>query len=179
MVRGVIVQASQLALSCGSCYLPWFVVKTKWKMETEAAQRISDQGFGAFVPEHVVRVGTRKPKDETLPLFPGYVLASFDPDIPRWRAIVSTRGVEHIFGSSPYTPTPLPPGTAAELLQRPLTPTTPPVYNLTGATVQVASGPFKDLVGVCKWSSEKRVRVLLGLLNGGTVEVDRSNVRVV
>jgi len=176
----VIVQADRTALSCGSYVFPWFVIKTKWKMECDAAQRVSEQGFPTLLPEHEVTVMVRRVKTKVVaPLFPNYIFASFDTTRMDWRSIAHTRGVESILGSDILTPTPLPPGVIDALIKRPITEPVAHAPNLIGKRVQVISGPFQDLAGVCKWSSEKRVRVLLGLLGGGTVEVNRDNVRIV
>ena len=182
------------ALFCGSYCPRWFIVRTHWSEEAGAAERIVDQGFTAYLPEHIVEAtrGKRAHKDNVavdsaghvgrrLPLFPRYLFAWFDPDVDNWRPICSTRGVERIFGITPERPSPVPHGVVEALLEAPEISAvfTPP--SLTGKIVRVQGGPWHQFEGICQWSSEKRVAVLMSVFGrqGTVVNLRRDQVEVV
>ena len=52
--------------------------------------------------------------------------------------------------------------------------------DLAGHKVRVIEGPLQNFEGICEWSSEKRVRVLLSMFNGpSVVEMSRELVGAV
>ena len=186
------------ALSCGSYCPRWFIVRTHYGEEVEAAGQIVNQGFTAYLPEHVAEPtrGKRAQRDNVvvdsaghvgrrLPLFPRYLFVWLDPAVDQWRPICSTRGVERIFGATPESPTPVPYGVVEELLARPEISAVFRPIKLDGMLVRVTSGPWSMVEsgfreGICKWSTDKRVGVLMQLFGGEkVVPVLRSEIEVV
>lgn len=111
-------------------------------------------------------------------LFPRYLLIQADLAVDGWRRIYSLPGVETVLGIQ-GRPTPLPPGSLDLLfaacdvdgvmyLPEPVRAPRPRIAR--GTVVTVEAGQFAGWVGVCRWSSRKRVAVLLSLL-GREVQV--------
>ncbi len=183
------------ALSCGSYCPRWFIVRTHWGEEATAAEQIVKQGFTAYLPEHVAGParGARSKRDNVvvdaagnigrrLPLFPRYLFVYFDPDMDRWRPICSTRGVERLFGATPERPTPVPHGIVESLLELPEISAVFKPPSLEGKIVRVMNGgPWHQFQGICKWSSDKRVGVLMSVFgrDGSVVPFQRDQVEVV
>ena len=180
-------------LFCGSYCPRWFIVRTKWGEEKIAAERIKAQGFTVYLPEYVaapVRGRSSKNKNEViddtgrigrrLPLFPRYIFVNFDPTIDRWRPICSTKGVEKLFGATAETPTPVPFGVVEELLSRPEICAVLKPQDLTGMTLLIEDGAWSNFQGVCQWSTEKRVGVLMSVFGRSSqiLDIARDKVKV-
>ena len=182
------------ALVCGSYSPRWFIVRTHWREEITAAEQLVNQGFTTYLPEHVAEPtrGKRAQRDNVvvdsagrvgrrLPLFPRYLFVWFDPDVDHWRPIWSTRGVEHIFGSTPEAPMPVPYGVVEELLGRPEISAVFKPASLGGKMVRVLGGAWHQFEGIVQWSTEKRVAVLMSVFGrtGTVVNLRRDQVEVV
>jgi transcriptional antiterminator RfaH len=190
------------ALPCGSYCPRWFVVRTKWGEEATAAAEIEKQGFSVYLPQHVVDVsklrGRQRKKDDfvvdgaghvgrRVPLFPRYLFARFDSAVDRWRPICHTRGVEQLFGAwcDPTSgvvrsPSPVKDEVIKALMDEPEVVAVFKPVSLQGKTLAIESGPWMGFRGVCQWSTEKRVSVLLSLFGRETaVPFRREQVRVV
>ena len=158
----------------------WYVVQTHPRQEAVAQRELQQQEYQAFCPmvARESRLGVF-----LVPLFPGYIFAQFDIS-KRWRSIASTRGVSRLLSASPEQPIPVPPGVVEELvatasLRSVITRIAPPLI-AAGATVRVTDGPFADQSGICLWSDDRRVRLLMDLLGGKReVAVPRSHVEPV
>jgi transcriptional antiterminator RfaH len=141
----------------------WYCVQAHPQAEGEAAKRIRDQGFEAFLPavlEH------RRKGPVYACMFPGYLFARFDRDAQQWRPIVSTIGVKRLFSSSPEHPTPLQHGVVEAILancdEDGVLRTDPlPDIIREGVTVRLIGGPFMDQTGVCLWAKGDRVKLAL------------------
>lgn len=164
--------------SCVSYCPRWYVVQTYWKQERSVAERIENLGFSCYLPEHVPE--WRALRGETLdrqPLFPKYLFVQFDIDVDPWRRIHHTTGVSHLLGASPEFPTPIPDEVVDSLLARPEIPSFIRPPDLTGETLRVEGGPWHAFEGVCSWSKDRRVAVLLELFGRKTlVEFRREQV---
>ena len=180
-----------IALSCGSYCPRWFIVRTHWGEEAQAAEQIVKQGFTAYLPEHVVEStrGKRARRDDVvvdgtgrlgrrLPLFPRYLFVYFDPDVDHWRPICSTRGVERLFSETPERPSPVPHGIVESLLELPKIVAVFKPPSLEGKTLRVQGGPWNQFEGICKWSSDTRVGVLMSVFGrqGSVVPFPRDQV---
>lgn len=175
------------ALPCGSNPGPrWYCVLAHWRTEQVALNNLIAQGFRAFLPLHYVQ----RPSGDVgvVSMFPPYLFVEFDMAADRWRRIHSTRGVRQLFSTSAERPTPVPPGVVEKLISRAgpegiigARPETdlPPLPE--GAAAVVLTGPLADLSGVCRWSTRKRVGLLLQIMGGADVEVTvpRASVRAV
>jgi transcription antitermination factor NusG len=82
---------------------------------------------------------------------------------------------------SPERPTPVPEGVIEELMDRPEITALFKPTSLRGKKLRVESGPWNMFEGVCEWSTEKRVGVLLSVFGrpATVIDMDRKNVRVV
>jgi transcription antitermination factor NusG len=183
------------ALVCGSYCPRWFIVQTHWREETIAAEQLVNQGFTAYLPEHVVEParGKRAQRDNVvvdsaghigrrLPLFPRYLFVFFDFEVDYWRPICSTRGVERMFGITPERPTPVPYGVVEELLETPEISAVFAPPKLDGKKLRVTgAGPWHQFEGICQWSSDRRVGILMSVFGreGTVVPFKRNQVEVV
>jgi transcription antitermination factor NusG len=156
----------------------WYCFKISPKSDYLALQELSRKGFSPFIPWFVSR---RDKGDEVIRnLFPGYGFVALDLATGAWRDVFSTRGVDWLFCSSPELPAALPHG-IVEALQARGRPGDGvidenyrgPEFPALGASqaVRITAGPFADLHGICRWSNQKRIAVLLDLM-GKQVEVN-------
>ena len=147
----------------------WYVVQTHPRVEQRAAWHLCNQGFGAYLPQHLKRRRhARRTEWVRAPLFPGYLFVAMDIARMRWRAIASTIGVCRLV-SDGERPTPVPVGIVEEIRvredtnglirmdrQRPFK---------RGEVVQITSGPLADRAGLFECQvEEERVILLLELL---------------
>ena len=156
----------------------WYCIRSLYKAEEEAYQHLVAQGFEVLLPLLIDRArdGSRR----TRPLFTRYLFARFDVDADPWRYIVSTRGVERIISVTPDEPLPVPVGVVEAIAAvnpvdlygpDPMTPVK------RGARVKVLGGAFEGHEAICRWSSRRRVEVLMRLMGGEkVVRLDRSAV---
>jgi transcription antitermination factor NusG len=184
-VTSVVETNSQSAISCGSVpanqHFPqqlqrghrWYCWKAKPGEQFRALRELSAQGFNAYLPLYVEKRDA-PPK----PLFGAYGFVPFDRNSAQWRVIHSTRGIAHLVCIDHTKPVPVPVG-IVEALQargRPGDGVIDETYqgpehpDLTGKMVRVTSGPFADLHGICRWSNQKRIAVLLEVM-GRPVEI--------
>jgi len=120
-------------------------------------------------------------------VLPRYLFAAFDVAEPSWRAIANMHdiGVVRILGSGPERPTPIPDGSIEALQAQadergvimPPAPALPLSRVQTGAEVRIVNGLYADLAGICRWSSKRRVEIVLTTL-GLRVQVARELVEV-
>jgi transcriptional antiterminator RfaH len=126
---------------------------------------LAAQGFRTFLPQLVredvspVVIG---------PLFPRYLFVEFSVVTDEWRAITSTRGVQTLFSSSALSPTPVPRGVVEDLLVKGTSRVESPAKMKlsVGMPLRVITGPLAGHTGYCSWSGEKRVGLLLDLMQG-------------
>ena len=161
---------------CGSHCPRWFVVQTHPREESRAQREILNQGIPTFLPMVAVQ---RRRAVELVALFPGYLFVLFDLARDRWRPIASTRGVQRIMGAAPDRPTAVPAGIVEHLLKtqdlRSVIRAIAPIPIPIGSTVRIGAGPFADQAGICLWSDDRRVRLLMEILGGSReIEVARS-----
>lgn len=77
--------------------LTWYVAHTQPRAEALAKTHLERQGFTVYLPHYAkTRRHARRVDTVTAPLFPRYVFVAMDLDMARWRAIHSTRGVQHL-----------------------------------------------------------------------------------
>jgi transcriptional antiterminator RfaH len=75
----------------------WYVAQTHPRAEAKAAEHLTRQGFGVYLPRfrkrrrHARRIDTVK-----APLFPGYLFVAIDTATQRWLSIQSTIGVARL-----------------------------------------------------------------------------------
>jgi transcriptional antiterminator RfaH len=75
----------------------WYVAQTQPRAEVKAAEHLTRQGFGVYLPRfrkrrrHARRIDTVK-----APLFPGYLFVAIDTATQRWLSIQSTIGVARL-----------------------------------------------------------------------------------
>lgn len=154
----------------------WYVVQSKFNCEHQAAMNLKAQRFDVFFP---VYKRERKGKPPIfLPLFPSYMFVGFDPKRnKRWRRIIHTRGVYDMIGCTEDHLRPVEEGYVEDLKKRIKTTSFDrAVLNLQEASEQMLSftkgnqvlvegGQYDGIVATYCSSSEKRVHLLLTLLN--------------
>lgn len=147
----------------------WYVVQTHPRAEPKAAQHLSRQGFGIYMPRYAKRRRhARRIETVVVPLFPRYVFVTVNLAVQRWRAIHSTVGVSRLVcqGDCPAS---VPDGVIDELKRR------EDAYGLVeldrtprfvpGDKVRVCDGVFAACLGLFEGITDgERVAILLDLL---------------
>jgi transcription antitermination factor NusG len=163
---------------CGSRDARWYCWKSHPGAALSAWRELSRQDFIAYVPMFAV---TRANGGETvIPLFGPFGFVQFDITADRWRAIHSTRGIAHLFSADATHPIPVPRGIVEALQargrpgdgvidERYVGPEFPGIS--AGERVRITDGPFADLHGICRWSNQKRIGLLLEVM-GKMVETE-------
>jgi transcriptional antiterminator RfaH len=161
--------------------LPWFVVHTQPRRENVAETTLAGVCLETFCPRYRKRTIIRGyRRTVSLPLFPGYLFARFEPG--RFRAVHYAQGVCGVVraGDEPATvPAEMVEAVAARLVGGyvRLTPGFVP-----GHRVAIAAGPLAGFEGVFEeWRSDhERVAILLDRLGySARVIVDRDLVQAV
>lgn len=146
----------------------WCAAHSHARAEDKAAFHLRRQGFSVFLPKHLKRRRhARRVEWVAAPLFPRYFFVGFDPEVTRWRAILSTVGVGDLvrFGDQPAL---VPSHVIDEIRAREdadgLVQTT--IDGLRpGDPVQIIAGPFADSEGLFDGANDdRRVTVLLSLM---------------
>ena len=151
----------------------WYVVRTKPRNETRAAEHLARQGFSIYLPRYLKRRRHARRTDTVLaPLFPSYLFVSFNILRDRWTSIRSTLGVVNLI-SRDSAPVPVPAGIVdgirkqeddrgfIRLIKR--------CALRPGEKVVITAGAFVDQIGLlANYSDDERVTVLLSLLGRST-----------
>lgn len=143
--------------------IAWYAVQTKARHEFQVEERLTGSGIETFLPS-IVR--TRKWKDRTkrirFPLFPGYLFAHLDDQPSSRLALLKTKGVVGILGSSSGIPEPVPFEQIAAL--RKLTESSMEFdlhpYLQEGQRVRIKSGPLAGIEGILKQKTDCNVLIL-------------------
>lgn len=156
--------------------MAWYVINTHPKKEFLASAQCNNQGFETFLPTYLCsypRIGER-----LKPLFPSYLFVQFDADNDRWYPLCHSLGVKRLFATNPsmnkkkqfdgyIRPTAVSDAFINSLREQAVqqAPSKSPVI-CPGARLKVTGGYFDGKEGICSWSSEKRVALLLEVMNG-------------
>jgi transcription antitermination factor NusG len=180
----------------------WYCVRTAFGRELLADTEIRLAGFEVFAPTlwkpatlaRRLANGASRPAlpDRIVPLFPRYLMARFHRSVDAWTRIRALPGVDCILGTNHETPTPVSDDAIALIRSRcmpngciypanvELRDAGPVVHVPTGSSARLLDGPLADLTGICTWSDEKRVSLLMSLLGREVaVTVPRAAVEVV
>lgn len=153
----------------------WYCGVALPREEHRAVLNVSRQGFRTHLPQFVRRAPRKAPAVRLM--FPRYFFVQFDADDQGWRKIWHTYGVQRVIcGLSPERPTPMPDAAVEELMARGRAgdgvideeAAEFPV-SMVGKHARVVGGPFVGWDGVCQWSDERRVGVLLDMLGAARV----------
>jgi transcription antitermination factor NusG len=157
----------------------WYVVQAHAHREPSAAWHLAHQGFGVYFPQRYrTRRHARRVETVLSAYFPCYLFVSLDLARDQWRRVNGTRGVQRLVVHGEQ-PGPVPAGFVEHLISR--TDGTgilclKEVFH-PGASVEVADGPFGDLMGTLDTlDAGDRARVLLGLLGGASVTLPKSHL---
>lgn len=156
----------------------WYAVYTCPRHEKKVSNALELRGIKSFLPTykevHLWRNGVRK--EVGLPLFPGYVFASF---VARDRfVILNTPGVACLVGP-PGEPTPLPDSEIQALRYAvPQLQAKPHPFLQTGDRVRVRSGPLAGTEGILVRKKDGwRFILCMDLIQQAvSVEVDVANI---
>jgi transcription antitermination factor NusG len=153
----------------------WYVVQSNPNKEYLAAAELRAKNFKIFLPVYLQthKKGSKIIKQQ-LPLFPSYLFIEFDlEENDRWKYAARTRGVLNIVTFSENSITPVPEGCVEDLISRldehgnvPLEAAISQVIEFTPEMkLRIVGENYKDLIATYCKHSEKRVTVLLTLLN--------------
>lgn len=157
----------------------WYVVRTKPGREEDVLSRFADRGLETFLPKTAVRRRRRMRSIE--PLFPAYVFVRTDLGAAVWTTIRWTPGVKSILACD-GVPSPVPDGAIA-LIRDSIGASgivEPNALFVAGDHVRITEGSFAGLVGVLQDvpSPSGRVRVLLEMLRGASIELDGADLEL-
>lgn len=147
---------------------PWIAVNTHPHREPLTLDNLRRQDFEAYCPMIRKRRSHARRVDTVLrPLFPSYLFVRTNPELARWRPILSTYGVRNVVrvGDAPGF---IDEGFVASLRAREVDGA---IVDAAGAyqvgqQVQIASGPFDQVVATIIDMGEKdRLVLLLDMMN--------------
>ncbi len=152
----------------------WFLAQLKPNRLNQAVRNLERQQIETFMPvrDVSVRRGQRVVMTKQ-PIFPGYLLVSFDPQGTGWRAINNTYGVSRLVTFGQRLPLPLPKALIMGLKARcdENDCFLPPDDLQVGERVRAISGPFVDFIAkIEEIPDETRVAVLIEIM-GRSVHV--------
>jgi transcription antitermination factor NusG len=127
---------------------PWFAVRVKPRWEKEVARNLIRLGCSALLPLYIRETQwSDRIKKVELPLFPGYLFASFDPRRPL--LVKATPGVLSIVSSGrELVPLAQSEVEAIQVLMHAGLPREPWEYPESGDVVRMISGPLAGVRGV-------------------------------
>lgn len=146
----------------------WFLAQIKPNRLDQAVRNLTRQRIKTFMPVRKVsvrrgqRVMVRKQ-----PVFPGYLLVSFDPLGSGWRTINNTYGVSRLVTFGQHLPPPLPDSLILGLKARcdENGCFLPPDDLQVGERVRAIAGPFVDFIArIEEFPDETRVSVLIEIM---------------
>lgn len=138
----------------------WAVVQTKPREEEIAVAHLRRQSFDVFLPLLKERRGKEA---KVVPMFPGYVFVAIGPS--PWQPIASTRGVKRVITVGQDRPAFLPSGWVEDLRSRGTLDLFIDALSFAkDEVVEFIAGPFEGKIGVCQWTSDRRVKLLLDML---------------
>jgi transcriptional antiterminator RfaH len=145
----------------------WYVVKTKPKNEERAQSFLEDHGFITFLPwMEIPHYNQGNATKKLKPLFPNYLFARFDLSL-HYPLVKWGRGINTVLGYGKY-PTPIS-DDVIQIIKNKADDKNivrKAIHLSNNDHIRIASGPFKDLLGIFdRWvSDEGRVRILLNLI---------------
>lgn len=146
----------------------WYVAQTHPRAETKAAEHLTRQGFGVYLPHfRKKRRHARRIDEVKAPLFPRYLFVSIDVATQRWLSIQSTVGVARLICNGDV-PAVVQPGIVDALRQREdeggFIKLAPRPFKL-GEELRVLDGAFTGTLGLFEGMTDnERVTILLDLL---------------
>ncbi len=161
----------------------WYVVRTKAGYEHRADKNLLNQEIETLLPffkDYGYHNGKIIPRIR--PLFPNYLFAHFDP-LRHFHKVRWTRGVSQILGNR-EGPIPVSDRVVQTILDRMGEDHLVVLEEqiATGDSVQITSGPFKDLIGIFerKMTGKDRVTILLNLIGVDVpIQISKYQIRKV
>lgn len=157
----------------------WCVAQVKPQRESWALENLERQGFRGFMPllrEH------RGKHIFTKVMFPNYLFVEVPVgEESDWKTINYTRGVTRVLASSMERPSYIPTGFVENLIALGgiIDQFETCISFNRGDQLVFLQGPFMGQAGICQWSSEKRVALLLSVLGRETMVVsDPSHLKL-
>jgi transcriptional antiterminator RfaH len=147
----------------------WYAAKTKSGQDAIACTNLGRQSFTVYYPQMTIeRYRQGRVIREPEPLFPGYVLVSFELDNAAWRAINNTRGVYKLLSfNEDGRPSRMPQGEVESLQDKEKQGKlfiTEVVRLRRGDLVRMKFGPSTDRIGEVLRTRGERVEFLMQLL---------------
>ena len=168
-------------MECSNSEHGWYALQVKAGREKWVACILRNKGFTEFLPLYAsYRRWSDRMQQVDLPLFPGYVFCSFDPN--RRLPILITPGVIHVVGMG-GAPTPVDPGeigalqsvVASGLLMQPWP------FLKVGQRVVIQHGPLRNMEGILtEIRGQRNLIISITLLQRSVaVSIERAGVRPV
>jgi len=147
----------------------WYAAKTKAGQDAIACTNLGRQSFTIYYPQMVIeRYRQGRIIRETEPLFPGYILISFQLDNTQWRVINNTRGIYKLLSfNEDGRPSRMPDGEVESLQDQEKQGKlyiSEVVRLRRGDLVRLKFGPSADRIGEVLRTRGERVEFLMQLL---------------
>lgn len=155
----------------------WYVVQTKPTQEQTAAINLRSKKFTVFSPMYIHEYRSPKTKEllsRRLPLFPSYIFVQFDiTRHKRWKGINGIRGVVGLVGCTEDYLSPVKEGCIEDIIARAdekgfikLEEAVEQLFEFSpNMKLELKGENYQGLIGTYVSHSEKRVTLLLTLLN--------------
>lgn len=149
--------------------LRWYVIHTRVARERQASEEISGLGFEAYYPEYPKRrIHNHQIETILRPLFPRYIFARFDSQIPGWAWIKNgSKNVYSILMDMDRRPIPVGDDIITEIKTRSSASQDAvqaiPSYE-SGQAIKIKAGPFQGFEGLFSDNPHDRAKCLIEIL---------------
>lgn len=156
----------------------WYALQVRSRWENSASSVLEGKGYQTLLPTYKVRTNwSRKLRESTVPLFPGYVFCQFD--VHNRLPVLITPGVISVVGRG-KTPVPIDDAeiTALQRLASSGLQAEPWPFLEIGQKVRIQSHGLQGLEGILvQFKGSQRVVLSVSLLRRSVaLEIDRSSV---
>jgi transcription antitermination factor NusG len=163
-------------------YPTWYCAQSPPNEEFRAFRAISEAGFSAHLPRRLLkRRNYGRIQQLVRPLFATYLFIQFDVRADPWGAILRLPGVRRMLRGADGQPEPLRLGVVEAIQKRGragdgVIDDEAAAFPV-GDPLRIVDGPFREWTGVCQWSTDEAVGVLMTLFGREkVVEVPRAQV---
>jgi transcriptional antiterminator RfaH len=163
----------------------WYCGYTHPWQEFRARSSLEEAKFTVLLPTY-----TPERKDYEQPLFPRYIFIRFDVERDHWQRAWYAPGVRSILNATPETPLPIADAAVDLVIQQVEFELQAADHKRTAAAAPIPVGSKvrirqkgslveHNLAGICRWSTRRRVAVLVEMMGKDVqVVVDRNEVEV-
>lgn len=147
----------------------WYVIHTKAARERQASEEITALGYESYYPEYPKqRIHNHQAEIVLKPLFPRYIFARFDSQIPGWSWIKNgSKNVYSILMDMNRNPIPVGDSIITEIKTRSSASQDAvqaiPTYK-AGQSIKIKDGPFQGFEGLFSDNPHDRAKCLIEIL---------------